>query len=102
MCVYFSLTLKFPNHTSVKVCPQAYAKAHYRGHTYYDKLVRELKDGAVNGSAGVFSKHSLLKPSVVKEMIKKCDFGLELNSTQFTAATLPSTLLNLYTANRYV
>ena len=90
--------LKFANSKSVEVCPDAFAKAHYRGHTYYDKLVAELKKGAVDGSQSMFSKHSAMKPSVVRDIIKNAPSGLKLTTSEFTAATLPNTLQAIYTA----
>jgi hypothetical protein len=81
------------------VCPQAFARAHLRGHTYYDKLVSELKSGAVNGgSAGLFAKHSAIKPSAVRDIMKNNPFGIQLTTAEFTAATLPGTLKAIYTA----
>jgi hypothetical protein len=90
--------LKFANSRNVEVCPDAFAKAHYRGHTYYDKLVAELKKGAVDGSGTLFSKHSAIKPSDVRHIIKNNASGLELTTSQFTAATLPNTLRAMFTA----
>jgi hypothetical protein len=90
--------LKFPGKT-VKVCPDAFAKAHSRGHTYYDRLVRQLKDGAVSGDTDKFSKNYSIKPSDVKKIMKENTFGLKLSTSQFTAATLPNTLLALFTAS---
>ena len=99
LCPTCSLVLKFPDMTSKEVCPQAFAKAHHRGHTYYDKLVRELKGGSVNGDRSMFNKHSALKPSVVKDIMKRNIFNMSLSTEQFTAATLPNTIRSLATAS---
>lgn len=82
----------------MEVCPQAFAKAHYRGHTYYDKLVKELKAGAVTGGTSMFREHSAMKPSVVSAIIKNNTFGIKLTPAEFTAATLPNTLQAMFTA----
>ncbi len=94
-----SLKLRFSNGRVAEVCPVAFARAHCRGHTYYDTLVSELKNGAMNGDVSMFSKHCNLKPSAVKHLIKTGGhFGMELSSKEFTTATLPNTMLALYTA----
>ncbi len=94
-----SLKLRFSNGKVAEVCPVAFARAHCRGHTYYDRLVLELKKGAMNGDVSMFSKHCNLKPSAVKSLIKTgAGFGMSLSNKEFTAATLPNTLLALYTA----
>jgi hypothetical protein len=90
--------LKFPNQKSVEVCPSAYIKAHCRGHTYYDRLVREIKHGAVNGDASHFSRHYSMKPSAVKHIMKHNSFGVKLTVDQFTAANIPNTILTLHTS----
>ena len=97
LCIH-SLVLKFSNMRSANVCPQAFAKAHYRGHTYYDRMVKELKGGAVNGDKSMFSQHSAIKPSAVADIIKNNQFGLKLTTAEFTVATLPNTLRAVYTA----
>jgi hypothetical protein len=94
-----SLKLRFSNGTIAKICPTAFAKAHNRGHTYYDKLVVLLKQGAKNGDTSMFNKHCTLKPSAVKHLIKiGGHYGMSLTSKEFMSATLPNTLLALYTA----
>jgi hypothetical protein len=85
--------------SEVKVCPQAFAKAHYRGHTYYDRLVRELKNGAVNGNSNMFAKHCSIRPSDVAAIMKNNTYGIKLTTAEFTAATLPKTLKAVYTAS---
>lgn len=90
--------LKFANHKTVEVCPQAFAKAHCRGHTYYDSMVRELKDGAVNGDKSKFTRHYAMTPSQVREIMKNNTSGLKLSSDQFTSAALTGTILSLCTA----
>lgn len=90
--------LKFANSKNVEVCPDAFAKAHLRGHTYYDKLVAELKKGAVNGDRSIFSKHSAIKPSILNDIMKNNSSGIKLTTAQFTAATLPNTLQAMFTA----
>ena len=93
-----SLVLKFSNNKSVEVCPQAFAKAHCRGHTYYDQMVKELKNGAVNGDASKFSQHYAMTPSQVKAIMKNNTTGITLSTAQFTSATLANTMLSLCTA----
>jgi hypothetical protein len=92
------LVLKFQNKKTSEVCPQAFAKAHNRGHTYYDRLVHELKEGAVNGEGSQMHRHCSIKPSDVKELQKNNHFGMKLTTSEFTAATLPNTILSLCTA----
>jgi hypothetical protein len=82
----------------VEVCLQAFAKAHCRGHTYYDKMVRELKNGAVNGDTAKYSKHYAMKPAQIKAIMKNNTTGIKLSTGQFTAASLASTFLALSTA----
>lgn len=93
----FSLVLKFSGGKVAEVCPQAFARAHLRGHTYYDKLVRQLKEGATNGGPSAFSHHSVMTPSKVR-MLMKTNPGLKLTPAEFTAATLPNTLRSVATA----
>jgi hypothetical protein len=90
--------LKFSNNKNVEVCPQAYAKAHCRGHTYYDQMVKELKNGAASGDASKFSQHYAITPRQVKEIMKNNTTGVKLSTDQFTSATLANTLLSLSTA----
>ena len=93
------MKLRFSNGIVAEVCPVAFARAHCRGHTYYDRLVSELKRGAVTGDVAMFSKHCNLKPTAVKHLIKTGGlFGMTLSSKEFTTATLPNTMLALYTA----
>lgn len=82
----------------MEVCPEAFAWAHLRGHTYYDRLVRELKNGATSGGPSAFSKHSVLKPSAVQNIIKNNNYGLKLTPEEFTVTTLPNTIRSLSTA----
>jgi hypothetical protein len=62
-------------------------------------LVKELKDGAVNGDNTMFRTHSILQPSAIKHLIKTGGhFGMTLSNKEFMSVTLPNTLLALYTA----
>jgi hypothetical protein len=89
--------LKFPKR-NVEVCPQAFAKAHCRGHNYYDRMVAELKEGAVSGDSSKFAQHYAMRPSQIKEIMKNNSTGIELTTDQFTSATLSHTILSLSTA----
>jgi hypothetical protein len=95
-----SLKIRLSNGRTAEVCPVAFAKVHCRGHTYYDNMVSELKQGAQNGSVSMFQHHSALTPSQVKHLQKTgCNFGMKLSNSEFTAATIPSTILALHTAS---
>ena len=96
--MFCSLKLKFGNRPSVEVCPGAFARAHSRGHTYYDNMVSEMKKGAANGSSNKFAKHCGISPSAVKDLMKNSSLGKTLTTSQFTAAALPQTVLALVTA----
>ena len=82
----------------MEVCPGAFAAAHSRGHTYYDKMVSEMKKGSANGSSNKFAKHCGISPSAVQNLMKTSSFGQSLITSQFTAASLPQTVLSLVTA----
>lgn len=98
-CLSRSLVLKFPDGSCKEVCPQAYAKAHLRGHTYYDKIVRQMKEGAMNGGSNMFAKHCAIKPSAIKDLLAAGKgFRMKLTTAEFTAVTLPGTLRALFTA----
>ena len=93
------MKLRFSNGIVADVCPIGFARAHCRGHTYYDRQVSELKRGAVTEDVAMFSKHCCLMPTAVKHLIKTGGlFGMTLSSKEFTTATLPNTMLALYTA----
>ncbi len=90
------MVLKFSSLREVKVCPTAFARAHNRGHTYYDKAVKELKEGR---KSCLFKNHSALSHQTVLSLIKKGGhFGLKLTKAQFTQLALPSTTNALTTA----
>jgi hypothetical protein len=94
-----SLKIRLSNGKIAEVCPVAFATAHCRGHTYYDNMVAELKRGAQNGSVSMFQHHSALTPSQVKHLQKTGGhFGMKLSNREFTAATIPNTILALHTA----
>ena len=101
ICAYsYSLKLRFSNGKIAEVCPVAFAKVHCRGHSYYDEMVAELKKGAQNGSVSIFHHHSALTPKQVKHLQKTGGhFGMKLSNKEFTAATIPNTLLALHTAS---
>ena len=95
----YSLKLKFSNGKIAEVCPTAFARAHCRGHTFYDRCVAELKNGAVSGGSSMFKNHCNLKPSAVKHLQKTGGhFKMNLSNKEFTVATLPNTLNALHTA----
>ncbi len=63
-------------------------------------MVSELKQGAQNGSVSWFQHHSALTPSQVKHLQKTGGrFGMKLSNNEFTAATIPNTILALHTAS---
>ena len=64
-------------------------------------MVSELKKGAQNGgSVSLFKHHSALTPKQVKHLQKTGGhFGMALSTKEFTAATIPNTILALQTAS---
>lgn len=96
----FSLVIKFSPERHLPVCPSAFAKAHNRGHTYYDEMVKELKQGALSGDGSLFNKHCPMTPAAVKHLIERGGhFGLKLNPADFAAVTLKRTMRSLFTCN---
>jgi hypothetical protein len=63
-------------------------------------MVSELKKGAQNGDVSMFQHHSALTPKQVKHLQKTGGyFGMKLSNKEFTAATVPNTILALHTAS---
>jgi hypothetical protein len=63
-------------------------------------MVSELKKGAQNGSVSIFQHHSALTPKQVQHLQRTgCNFGMKLSNKEFTAATIPNTILALQTAS---
>ena len=91
------MVLQFNDLREVRVCPNAFAKAHDRGHSYYDKAIRNLKRG--DKESGLFKKHCALSHETAMKMFKKGGhFKLNLSATEFTQLTLRNTCDALTTA----
>ena len=81
------MVLKISPERHVPVCPDAFAKAHNRGHSYSDGMVRDWTSGALNADNSIFKKHCQMKPSEVKKLIEKGGhFGLKLSPSEFSPA----------------
>jgi hypothetical protein len=81
------------------VCPEAFATAHCRGHSYYDKAIRVLKDGGKSSSINPFKNHCAIPPDQLNVLMKRGkEFGIKLSTAQFTQAALPGTMSALITA----
>jgi hypothetical protein len=94
------LVLKISPELHAPVCPDAFAKAHNRGHTYYDGMVREWKSGALNADFSVFKTHCPMTPSAVKKLIETGGhFGLKLSTSEFSPTAFKTTFLSIYTCN---
>ncbi len=79
------------------MCPIAFAKAHDRGHTYYDNAIKKLKQGDKSGT--LFRRHCALSHDTAVKMFKSGGhFGLKLSAAQFTQLSLPDTCTALTTA----
>ena len=95
----FSLVLKFSNQREVHVCPEAFATAHNRGHSYYDRAIRELKGGGKSSVTNSFKNHCAIVPDQLRVLMKRGEeFGIKLSPAQFTQAALPGTMSALITA----
>ena len=93
------MVLKFSNHGEVPVCPEAFATAQCRGHSYYDKAIRVLKDGGKSSGINPFKNHCAIPPDQLNVLIKRGkEFGIKLSPAQFTQAALPGTMSALITA----
>ena len=100
MLMFFSLVLKISPERQIPVCPDAFAKAHNRGHSYYDGIVSDWKNGALNADNSVFKKDCPMKPSEVKNLIKKGGhFGLKLSPSEFSPAAFKNTCLSICCCN---
>ena len=93
------MVLKFSNQREVPVCPEAFVTAHCRGHSYYDKTIRELKNGGKSSGTISFRNHCAIPPDQLKVLMKRGEeFGIKLSAAQFTQAALSGTMSALITA----
>lgn len=95
----FSLVLKFSDLREVRVCPEAFVTAHCRAHGYFEKAIRQLKDGSRSSGTNPFKNHCAIPPDQLKMLMKRGrEIGIKLSPAQFTQAALPGTFSALNTA----